>query len=46
MSQHINLPKSKNHSYYQMIKIIVNLDSKKGDNNEKSSPQLYHLHNS
>ena len=29
-----------------MRKMIVNLVSKKCDNNDNSSPQLYHLHNS
>ena len=46
ISEHINYSYHKIHSYDQMSKIIVNFGSKKGENNENSSRQLIHIHNS
>ena len=46
ISEHTNSPIQKKYSYDQMIKMIVNLGSKTGENNYNSSPQLTHLHNS
>ena len=40
ISEHINSTNNKIHSCDQMSKIIVNLGSKKGDNNDNSSTQL------
>ena len=45
ISEHINYQNHKIHSYDLMRKMIVILGSKKGDNNDNSSPQLYCLHN-
>ena len=46
ISKHINYTNKKTHSYDKMRKMIVNLVSKKGDNNDNSYPQLSRLHNS
>ena len=46
ISEHINSSNHKIHSYVQMRKMIVNLGSNKGKNNESSYCQLTHLHNS
>ena len=46
MSKHINYSNQKNHYYYQIIKLIVNFCSNKGENKYNSSPQLTRLHNS
>ena len=39
ISEHINYSNHKINSHDQMIKMIVNLDIKKGENNDNSSPQ-------
>ena len=46
ISEHINLSNQKIHSYDQMRKIIVNLIIKKYEDNNNSTCQLNHLHNS
>ena len=46
ISEHINSSNNKIHSYDQMRKMVVNLGSKKGKNNYKSSPKLTCLQNS
>ena len=46
ISKHINYPDQKIHSYDQTIKIIVNSDSKKVENNDNYSTQLTRLYNS
>ena len=46
ITEHINSSNHNIHSYDQMSKFIVNLSSKKGKNNQNSSHQLTHLHNS
>ena len=45
ISEHINYSNQKIHSYDQMRKMIVNLGTKKCENNNKSTCQLSHLHN-
>ena len=45
ISEHINYSNEKNHSYDQMRKIIVNLGSKKCENNNNSTCQLSCLQN-
>ena len=46
ISEHVNSSNHKIHSYDQMSKLIVNLVSKKCENNNNSTCQLNHLHNS
>ena len=43
ISEKFNSSNHKTHSCDQMIKMIVNLGSKKGENNNNSSPQLIYL---
>ena len=43
ISEHINYSNHKIHSYDQMIKMIVNLGSKKLENNDTSTCQLTSL---
>ena len=45
ISEHIKPSNHKIHSYDKMSKIIVNLVSKKGENNDNSSFQLTRIHN-
>ena len=45
ISQTINTTNQKIHSHDQMIKMIVNLGSKKDDKNDDSSPKIINLHN-
>ena len=46
VSEHINSTNNKINSYDQMIKMIVYLGNKKGDNKDNYYPQLYNLNNS
>ena len=46
VSEHINSANNKINSYDQMIKMIVYLGNKKGDNKDNYYPQLYNLNNS
>ena len=46
LSEHINSSNQKIHSYDQIIKIILNLGSKKFENNDTSTFQLTHIQNS
>ena len=45
ISEHINYSNQKIHSYDQMRKMIVNLGSKKYENRNDPTCQLYHLQN-
>ena len=45
ISEYINFPNQKIHSYDKMRNIVFNLGSKKGENNENYSPQLTCLKN-
>ena len=45
ISEHINSSNHKINSHDQMRKIIINLGSKKGENNNNSKCQLNRLHN-
>ena len=46
ISQHNNYTKHQIHSYDQMSKTIITLESKKAGNNDNSSKKLYCLQNS
>ena len=45
ISEHINSPNHKIHSYDKMNRMIVNLGSKTYENNDTSTGQLTRLHN-
>ena len=46
ISEQINYPNKKIHSYNQMRKMIIDIGSKKGENNDTYSPQITRLQNS
>ena len=46
ISEHINYSNNKIHSYDQMRKVIVSLDSKNYKNNNNPTWKLNHIHNS
>ena len=43
ISLHNNWKTHKIHSYYGMGEMLVNLDSKKGDENDDSYPKITHI---